>query len=107
MAKTNITTIVKTAENECRIFNDDGIFCAWTDVQEYSFELVAKTKAEATGFVMLVTETDAQNFAGEQMTINNPSAWVISKDTLWLLQGRFEPRASEVGFLNFIREHLI
>jgi len=105
--KTNITTIVKTTENKCRIFEDDGIFCAWTDIQEYSFDLVAKTKTEATGYVMLVTENDAQNFAGEHMTIDNPNAWVISKDMLWLLEGRFEPRASEVGFLNFIKEHLI
>lgn len=107
MKKTNITTIVKTTENECRIFEDDGIFCAWTDVQEYNFDLVAKTKTEATGFVMLVTETDAQNFAGEHMAIHNPQAWVISRDMLYLLQGRFEPRPSEEGFLNFIREHLI
>lgn len=107
MAKTNITTIVKTTENKCRIFNDDGIFCAWTDVQEYGFDLVAKTKAEAEGFVMFVTENDAQRFAGEHMTIDNPSAWVISRDILWILNGEVEARASEKDFVTFIREHLI
>ena len=105
--KTNITTIVKNNENKCRIFDDDGIFCAWTDVQEYDFNLVAKTKAEAEGFVMFVTEDDAKRFAGEHMTINNPQAWVINRDMIHLLKGDFEARASEVEFLNFIKEHLI
>lgn len=106
MARTNITTIAKKG-NECVIYNDDGMFCSWTDKQAFDFELLAKVKSEAKGLVMLVSEEEAQSFAGEHMTIENHEAWVISKDILWILEGRFEPRGSEEAFVNFIKEHLI
>ena len=106
MAKTTITTIVKKAD-ECIVYHDDGMFCSWTDKQKFDFELIAQVKAEADGLVMLVSEEEAQAFAGEHMTMENHKAWVISKDILWILEGRFEPRASEEEFIKFIKGHLI
>ena len=106
MAKIEITTIAKKG-NKCVIYNDDGMFCNWTNVKEFNFDLIAETKANATGLVMLVTEEEAQAFAGEHMTIENHEAWTISKDILWILEGRFEANEREAEFVEFIKEHLI
>lgn len=104
--KNEITTIVRSG-NECIVYHDDGMFCSWTDKKTFNFETISEVKNNTTGYVMLVTEEEAQAFAGEHMKMENHNAWVISKDILWILEGRFEPRASEEDFINFIKEHLI
>lgn len=101
-----ITTIAKKG-NECVIYNDDGMFCTWTDKKEFNFDVIAETKKTATGLVMLVSEEEAKAFAGEHMTIENHSSWTISKDILWILEGRFEANEREAKFVEFIKEHLI
>ena len=106
MAKRTITTIAKKG-NKCVIYNDDGMFCTWTKTQRFDFETIQKVKNEAEDLVMLVSEEEAQAFAGEHMTIENHNAWVISKDILWILEGRFEANEREAELVEFIKEHLI
>lgn len=101
-----ITTIARK-NDKCVVYNDDGICCTWTEVKDFNFDLISNVKAGTDGFVMLVSEEEAQSFAGEHMTIENHSSWVISRDILWILEGRIEARASEEDFINFIKEHLI
>lgn len=102
-----ITTIAKKGNN-CVIYNDDGMFCTWTKTQRFDFETIQKVKNEAEDLVMLVSEEEAQAFTNNtEMTIENHNCWVISKDILWILEGRFEANEKEAEFIEFIKEHLI
>ena len=106
MAKLEITTIAKKG-NKCVIYNDDGMFCTWTDKKEFNFEVIAETKANANGVVMLVSEEEAQTFAGEHMTIENHEAWTLPRYILWNVCRDVEADEDDVKLVEFIKEHLI
>jgi len=89
MSKKTITTIVKKAD-ECVVYHDDGIFCRWTETQKFDFDLIQKTKAEADGIVLLVSEEEARKFNGA--TFDNHEAWAISRDLIWMVYGEY-PKA--------------
>lgn len=108
MAKMEIFTIVRK-NDECVIYNEDGMFCSWTDIKKFNFDVIAETKAQAkeNDIVLLVDETEAQNEFGDFMKMENHQAWFISRDIIWILQGRIDPRQSELKLVNFIRSHQI
>ena len=102
MAKYEITTIVKKAD-ECVVYHDDGMYCSWTETKKFSLELLNNIKAGADGMVLLVSEAEAQEFAGEHMKFENHSAWTISRDLIWVLYGELEARESEIELVNFLK----
>ena len=86
MAKKTITTIVKKAD-KCIVYHDDGWYCKWTETQKFNFDLISKTKAEADGLVLLVSEEEAKEYNGGKF--DQHEAWVISKPLIWMIYGEF------------------
>lgn len=83
-----ITTIVKSG-NECVVYHDDGWFCEWTKNQPFNFELIQKTKQEADGLVLLVSEEEAKANGGNGAKFDDHEAWVIDKPFIWMIYGEY------------------
>ena len=107
MAKNlTITTIVKKA-GECVIYNDDGWYCSWTEKKAFNFDLIAETKAEATGIVLLVSEDEMANFKGETIAFDDHKAWCIPKWLIWNVYGELPVEEDDQEVVDFMRSCII
>ena len=75
--------------DECVVYHDDGWYCSWSKTQKFNFDLIAKTKAEADGLVLLVTEEEAEAFNGEHYDFDNHESWILSKPYIWMIYKDF------------------
>lgn len=104
---TEINTIVRKG-NKAVVYNDDGIFCSWTDIKEFNFNLIAEVKAKAgNNFVMLVTEEEMEQFIGEHIDFDDHHKWTISRDLIWVLEGRCEATKKEKPVIEFMKSLMI
>lgn len=101
-----VTTIVKDG-GKCVIYNDDGIFCSWSEVKDFNFNLIKEVKENAKGIVLLAPVEEVRAFNGADAKITDHRAWTISKDLIWILYGKLEPRASEEEGVNFLKSLII
>ena len=105
--KLTITTIVKNG-NECVIYHDDGIYCSWTETQKFNFDLISKTKAEADGLVLLVSEAEAQANGGNGAKFDDHKSWCIPRWLIWMVYGKMQPADDkEAKTVEFMRSCII
>ena len=94
MMKKTITTIVKKAD-ECVVYHDDGCFCSWTETKAFNFDLIAETKAQADGIVLLVSEEEMTSFRGEKIAFDDHEKWTIPRWLIWMVLGEIEASNDE------------
>ena len=105
--KLTITQIVKKAD-KCIVYHDDGIYCQWTETQKFDFDLINKTKTEATGIVILITEEEMANFKGETIKFDDHEKWVIPRWLIWEVYGKMEcADEEEAKIVEFMRGLII
>ncbi len=107
MIEKTITTIVRN-QNNCIIYHDDGIYCRWTETKAFDFELIAETKANADGIVILISEEEMANFKGKKIAFDDHEKWTIPKWLIWMVHGKIEPRdEEEKETVEFMRSYII
>ena len=89
MIKKTITTIVRK-NDKAIVYNDDGMFCRWTPIKYFNFELISEVKAREEGIVLLVSEEEAKEFNGAKY--DDHEAWTIPRDIIWMVYGEY-PKA--------------
>ena len=94
MSTKTITTIVKKAD-ECVVYHDDGCFCSWTETKQFNFDLIAETKAQADGIVLLVSEEEMASFKGETIKFDDHEKWTIPRWLIWMVLGEMEASDEE------------
>ena len=105
--KKTITTICKKAD-ECVVYHDDGIYCSWTETQAFNFDLIAETKANADGIVILVSEEEMANFKGETIKFDDHEKWVIPRWLIWMVYDEMEASDDEEqSIVDFVRSCII
>ncbi len=105
--KKTITTIVKKAD-KCVIYHDDGIYCQWTETKAFDFELIAETKANADGIVLLVSEEEMAAFKGKKIAFDDHEKWVIPRWLIWEVYGEMMPSDDEeLKIMEFMRGLII
>ena len=105
--KLTITTIVKKAD-ECVVYQDDGWYCSWSKNQTFNFDLIAETKANTEGIVLLVSEEEFASFKGETIKFDDHEKWVIPKYLIWMVYGKLETETEEEAELvEFMRGLII
>lgn len=88
MSRKNITTIVRKGNN-CVIYNDDGMFCKWTETKPFNLETIQEAKEQNDGIILLVSEQEAQSFAGNHMTMENHEAWILERWIIEMVYGTY------------------
>lgn len=107
MSTKTITTIVKKAD-ECVVYHDDGIFCRWTETKAFNFDLIAETKAQADGIVLLVSEEEMASFKGETIKFDDHEKWCIPRWLIWMAYGEMEASDDEEqAIVDFMRGLII
>ena len=83
------------------------MFCTWSETQKFDFDLIAKTKAEADGIVLLVTEEEAKANGGCGAKFDDHEKWCIPKWLIWNIYDDLEVDEHDKKLVEFMKGCII